>query len=135
MVGSHRHIKAIWSFKRKRRPDGTIIKYKARLCAHGGMQEYGINYWDTFSPVVNWTTVRLLMTISLIENLYTQSIDFTLAFPQANVEAEIFMELPIGFKSSEDGDYVLKLVKNLYGLKNAAKQWFELIRDNLINDE
>ena len=99
------------------------------------MQEYGINYWETFAPVVNWTTVRLLMTISLIENLYTQSIDFSLAFPQADVESEIFMEFPVGFKSSKDGDYVLKLIKNLYGLKNASKQWFELIRDNLINDE
>ena len=134
-AGSNCPIKAIWSFKRKRRPDGTIIKHKARLCAHGGMQIHGINYWETFSPVVNWTTVRLLMTIGLIEKLYTQSIDFTLAFPQAEVECEIFMELPPGFKIQGQDDYILKLVKNLYGLKNASKQWFNLIKDNLTNEK
>ncbi|KAL7504929.1 hypothetical protein ACHAXN_005720 [Cyclotella atomus] len=46
-------IQAIWSFKRKRFPDGTLNKHKARLCAHGGMQQWGKNYWETYSPVVN----------------------------------------------------------------------------------
>ena len=50
-------IKAIWSFKRKRLPDGTYLKHKARLCAHGGMQLEGEHYWDTYSPVVQWTTL------------------------------------------------------------------------------
>jgi len=50
-------IKSIWSFKRKRLPDGTYLKHKARLCAHGGMQIEGEHYWDTYSPVVQWTTL------------------------------------------------------------------------------
>ena len=50
-------IQAIWSFKRKRFPDGTLNKYKARLCAHGGMQQWGVNYWETYAPVVNWISV------------------------------------------------------------------------------
>jgi hypothetical protein len=52
-------IQAVWSFKRKRFPDGTLNKHKARLCAHGGMQQWGENYWETYSPVVNMLTVRL----------------------------------------------------------------------------
>ena len=59
-------IKAIWSFKRKRRPDGTLLKHKARLCAHGGMQQWGDNYWETYSPVVNMLSVRLLLSITKI---------------------------------------------------------------------
>ena len=53
-------IWSIWSFKRKRHPDGTLNKHKARLCAHGGMQVWGENYWETYAPVVNWLSVRLL---------------------------------------------------------------------------
>ena len=46
-------IMMIWSFRRKRKPDGTLVKHKARLCCHGGQQELGINYWDTYAPVVS----------------------------------------------------------------------------------
>ena len=45
-------IQAIWSFKRKRYPDGRINKHKARICAHGGMQQWGENYWETYSPLL-----------------------------------------------------------------------------------
>ena len=74
-------IKAIWSFKRKRFPDGRINKHKARLCAHGGMQRWGENYWETYSPVVNMVTVKLLLVISKLHGLDSKSIDFVLAFP------------------------------------------------------
>ncbi len=54
-------IQAIWSFKQKRRPDGTLFKHKARLCAHGRMQQWGTNYWETYSPVVNMVTVQYVL--------------------------------------------------------------------------
>ena len=66
-------IKAIWSFKCKQRPDGSLLKHKARLCAHGGMQTWGDNYWETYSPVVNMLSVRLLLCLSKIFNLDPQS--------------------------------------------------------------
>ena len=50
-------IQAIWSFKRKRFPDGTLNKHKAHLCTHGVMQQFGVNYWETYAPVVNWISV------------------------------------------------------------------------------
>lgn len=128
-------IKAIWSFKRKRRPDGSLIKHKARLCAHGGMQIHGVNYWDTYAPVVNWLSIRMMLTLSVIHQLYTTSIDFTLAFPQAEADVEIYMELPLGCEISEGGDYVCLLLKNLYGTKQAAKTWFEYLRDALMLPE
>jgi len=58
-------IDAIWSFKRKRRPEGNLLKLKDRLCAYGGMQQWGDNYWETHSPVVNMLSVRLLLSILL----------------------------------------------------------------------
>ena len=133
-IGKAKTLKAIWAFKRKRRPDGSLLKYKARLNAHGGMQVYGETYWDTYAPVVNWISIRMMLTLSIIHNLHTTSIDFTLAFPQADVDATIYMEVPLGCEVPE-GDYVCLLLKNLYGLKQAAKTWFEHLRDTLILDE
>ena len=133
-IGDSHTIKAIWSFKRKRRPDGSLLKHKARLCAHGGMQIHGENYWDTYAPVVQWISIRMMLTISVIHDLYTTSIDFTLAFPQAETDVQIFMEIPLGCEVPE-GDYVCELLKNVYGLKQAAKTWFEYLRDTLVLPE
>ena len=132
-IGDASTIKAIWSFKRKRRPNGSIIKHKARLSAHGGMQVHGETYWDTYARVVNWMSMRIMMTIALLHNLHTRCIDFTLAFPQADCETTIYIELTIGVNVPEGGDYVLLLLRNLYGLKQGSKCWFECLRDGLID--
>ena len=130
-------IKAIWSFKRKRFPDGRLNKHKARICAHGGMQQWGENYWETYSPVVNMISVKLLLVIAKIHGLESKSIDFVLAFPQADLDVDIWMELPIGFQPIEDPEhaqkYVLKLRKNLYGLKQASYNWYGKLRDGLVD--
>jgi hypothetical protein len=130
-------IQAIWSFKRKRFPDGTLNKHKARLCAHGGMQRWGENYWETYSPVVNMLTVRLILTIAHIHKLESKSIDFVLAFPQAELDVDIWMELPRGMVPDHDEKnrhlYVLKLKKNLYGLKQASFNWFDKLKTGLMD--
>ena len=71
-------ILAIWDFKRKRFPDGSINKHNARIFAHGGMQQYGVNYWETYSPTVNWISVLFLMIVAKILDLDTQAIYFVL---------------------------------------------------------
>jgi hypothetical protein len=90
-IGTSNLVNAIWSFKRKRAPDGTIIKHKARLCAHGGIQIEGEHFWEMYSPVDQMTTVRLLLTLSLLLNLKSRSIDFTLAFTQAPIDVETYI--------------------------------------------
>ena len=89
MPSDTKTIMSIWSFKRKRYPDGMLNKHKARLCAHGGMQTWGQNYWETYAPVVNWASVRLILAISKIHGLSSKSIDFVLAFPQADLEIPV----------------------------------------------
>ena len=130
-------IQAIWSFKRKRFPDGTLNKHKARLCAHGGMQQWGENYWETYSPVVNMLSVRLILVIAHIHGLDSKSIDFVLAFPQAELDVDIWMELPRGMVPDHDEEskhqYVLKLKKNLYGLKQASYNWFDKLKSGLMD--
>ena len=74
------------------------MKHKARLCAHGGIQQWGDSYWVTYSPVVNMLSVHLILEIFKIHNLDSKAIDFVLASPQADLEEDIWMQLPIGFQ-------------------------------------
>ena len=130
-------ILAIWAFKRKRYPDGRINKWKARLCAHGGMQTYGVNYWDTYAPTVNWISIRFLLIVAQILQLNTQAIDFVLAFPQADLEVPVYMELPAGMdlqgKGVSSSRYLLKLTKSLYGLKQGSLNWHNKLKTALID--
>ena len=76
-------ISMIWSFKRKRNPDGSLCKHKARLCCHGGQQQRGINFWDIYAPVVSWSSIRSIITLSKLHKLHTKSVDFIQAYSQA----------------------------------------------------
>jgi hypothetical protein len=118
-------LSSVWSMKRKRRIlSREVYKWKARLNAHGGQQEHGINFWETYSPVVNWFSIRLFLVISILRNWETRQIDFVLAFPQADVECDIYMEVPHGFDLNEaKKKFCLKLKKNIYGTKQAGRVW------------
>ena len=74
-------VNMIWSMKRKRRIDTReIYKWKARLNVHGGQQQYGINYWETYAPVVMWTTLWFFFVLSLLRGWHTRQLDFVLGF-------------------------------------------------------
>jgi hypothetical protein len=127
-------IMSIWSFECKRFPDGTLNKHKAQLCAHGGMQTWGQNYWETYAPVVNWTSVSILLAVAKIYGLSSKSIDFVLAFPQAYLEVLVYMKLLLGFDASDNESqkfYMLRLNKSLYGLKQAEHNWFAKLSSGL----
>lgn len=73
-----------------------------------------------------------MLVLSVLHDLDTRSIDFVLAFPQAELDIDVYKELPFGFEGPNSNQkYVLKLNKNLYGLKQAAHNWFEMLRDGL----
>ena len=100
MPSDAKPIQAIWSFKSKRFPDGSLNKHKARLCAHGGMQQWGVNYWETYAPVVNWISIRLLLIMLEVLGMETQAIDFVLAFPQDKLDVPVYMYVPAGMQLS-----------------------------------
>lgn len=135
-----RPIPMVWSMKRKRDPLGNITKWKARLCAGGHRSVEFVDYWATYSPVVTWSTVRIMLTLALINDWHVRSIDFVLAFPQAPVKTDIFMsppKVPPDFKildlpkPSDRITNCYKLIKNLYGLKDAGKTWFDFLSKGL----
>ncbi len=127
-------IMSIWSFKPKRYPNGSLNKHKVHLCAHGGVQTWGQNYWEMYAPVVDWVSVCLILAIAKNHGLLSKSIDFVLAFLQADLEIPVFMELPICFDAPNNEDqkfYVLKLNKSLYGIKQAGYNWFAKLSNGL----
>ena len=114
-----RLIRLIWSFKCKRNPLGELLKHKARLCVHGGMQRKGIDYWHTYAPVVNWSTIRMVLILTQLAGWCSRQIDYVLAFSQAPIDTDVYCYLPAGFhvKGGDGTDFVLKFEKNLYGTK------------------
>jgi hypothetical protein len=128
-------LPAVWAFKRKRRIDTREVhKYKARLNIHGGMQKHGVYYWETYSPVVNWFSIQLCLILALPFTWKTRQIDFVLAFPQADVECDLFMQLPRGliFPGFHRSTHCLKLKENLYGSRQAGRVWNQHLVDGLV---
>jgi len=129
-------LDAIWSMKRKRDiRTREIIKWKARMNVHGGQQEHGVHYWETYAPVVNWFSIRLLLSQALMHNWYTKQVDFVLAFPQAEPECEMYMRFPRGIHipGMDNNSHALKLLRNLYGGKAASRIWVRYLSTGLRN--
>lgn len=96
------------------------------------MQTEGIDYFDTYAPVVQWSTVRLMLTLSLKYGWCTRQVDYTNAFAQADIQEEVYIEPPRGFSGQDGLDKVLRLNKSLYGLKQAPKTFFDKLRAGLL---
>ena len=129
-------LDSVWSMKRKRDiRTREVYKWKARLNIHGGQQEHGTHYTETYSPVVNWSSVRLITILSIINRWYTKQIDFVLAYPQAPLPYDNYMKLPPGVETTQgNGDtHVLKLLRNIYGGKNSGRIWNSYLVEGLRN--
>lgn len=112
-----------WVFKLKLKPTGEIERHKARLVIRGFTQQFGVDYEETFSPVVKLTSLRMILAIAAAEHMEMEQFDVKTAFLHGELKEEIFMKQPIGF---EDGtSRVCRLRKSLYGLKQASRCWNE----------
>lgn len=109
-----------WVFKTKRDGDGAIERRKARLVIKGFAQREGIDYDETFSPVVRYNSLRYLLSLAVEFDLDIEQLDAVSAFLQGDVDEEIFMVQPKEFAQNSK---VCRLNKALYGLKQASRQW------------
>lgn len=114
-------IGAKWVFKVKVDGNNGNKRFKARLVAKGFVQKQGIDFTETFSPVVRLNTIRILMALAVENNMKIHQMDAVTAFLQGDIKEELYMQQPVGF---EDGtNRVCKLNKAIYGLRQAGRQW------------
>ncbi|XP_075100545.1 uncharacterized protein LOC142176513 [Nicotiana tabacum] len=109
---------------RKYNTDGSVQTFKA-LVAKGFTQKEGIDYFDIYAPVARITSIRVLLSLDSIYDLYVHQMAVKTTFLNGNLSEEIYMQQPEGFVLPGNEKKVCKLIKSLYGLKQAPKQWHE----------
>jgi hypothetical protein len=114
-------VSSVWAFKWKRYPDGSIRKLKARIYACGFEQIEGVDYFETFAPLVQWMTVRVILIMTILLNLENKQINYTAAFMQAPIDHDVYVKIPKLFQTAGK---VWKLKRALYGLKDAPRAYF-----------
>ena len=123
-----------WVYKTKHDSNGNIDKFKARYVAKGFKQIEGIEYSDTFAPTSKPETFKILLALSAIENFFLKQMDVKSAYLHPKIDEEVYLEQPKGFEKldSNGNKLVCKLKKSIYGLKQAAKNWYQELSNFLI---
>ena len=118
-------------YAKKYLADGTLERYKARLVARGDRQKEGVDFDDTYSPVIRMATFRLLLAIGMMRGAEVHMLDVETAYLYGYVDKEIYMEIPDCHKDYKPGKCA-KLVKAIYGLKQAGRLWYQRLTDYLL---
>jgi histone deacetylase 1/2 len=113
-----------WVFKTKLNPEGTLDKYKAQWVLRGDTQCPGLDFGETFSPVVKPATIRTVLTLIATKDWPTHQLDVSNAFLHGNLDERVFCRQPPGFENRDRPDHVCLLSKSLYGLRQAPRAWF-----------
>ena len=112
-----------WVFKHKFGPDGAVERYKARLVAQGFSQKFGLDYEETFSPVIRFESVRSVLALAAQHGLKLHQMDVSTAFLNGELENEVYMKQPEGYITPGQEYLVCKLKRSLYGLKQSPRCW------------
>jgi hypothetical protein len=120
-------VGAKWVFRLKRKADGSIERYKARLVAKGFHQQPGIDFGDTYSPVVKPITIQTVLSLAVTAGWEIKQIDVSNAFLHGFLQESVYMVQPPGFVDVNAPSAVCHLKKAIYGLKQAPRAWFQCL--------
>lgn len=116
-----------WVFRIKPETKNQEKIFKARLVCKGYQQQHGIDYFETYAPVVRMASLRVMLAVALQQKMFINQMDVKTAFLNGRLEEEIFMEQPEGFVDYKNPSHVCKLQKSIYGLKQAPRAWYKVI--------
>jgi hypothetical protein len=127
----HNIIRCKWVFRVKQHHDGSIEKLKAQLVARGFTQQYDIEYHETFSLIVKPATICLVLSLTISRGWHTSKIDISNAFLHGFLDDTAYVQQPLGFQDASRPDYVCKLHKSIYGLKQSPRAWYSRLSEHL----
>ena len=119
-------------YRLKKDPQGNVTRYKARLVAKGFNQQPGVDFHETFSPVIKSTTIRVILSLVVTNSWALRQLDVKNAFLHGDLQETVYMKQPPGFIDPTKPDHVCLLHKSLYGLKQASRAWFHRLSTALI---
>lgn len=120
-----------WIHTIKYLPNGQLDRYKSRWVARGDSQEYGIDYAETFSPVVKSITIRLVLQLAITCDWKIKQLDVNNAFLQGTLTDEVYVSQPPGFVDPDHPHHICRLKKALNGLKQAPRAWYQELKNFL----
>jgi len=127
-----------WVFVQKQNENGEIIRYKARLVAQVFSQRLGIYFEETYSPVLDATTFRCLISLVSKEGQNLHLMDVVTTYLYGSLENDMYMKLPERFnlsnKANYKEDYSIKLNKSPYGLKQSGRMWYNRLSEYLLKE-
>lgn len=106
-----------WIFHIKRNDDGSIQRYKARLVAKGFHQSPEVDFFETFSPVVKASTIRVVLSLAVSRGWALRQLDFNNAFLNGTLDEDVYMHQSLGYEDPAYPNHICKLNKAIYGLK------------------
>jgi hypothetical protein len=120
-----------WVFKRKLNADGSVERHKARLVARGFTQQQGVDFDETYAPVIHKTSLRALLSYGFSHNMIIHQMDVVTAFLNGELAEDIYMNQPEGFIAHGSEHLVCKLKRSLYGLRQSPRCWNLVLDDYL----
>jgi len=125
-----------WVFVRKRNENNEVVRYKAKLVAQGFTQRPGIDYDETYSPVMSGITFQYLISLAAQKGLSMHLMDVVTAYFYGSLDSDIYMKVPerldIPNKNQSRNMYCVKLQKSLYGLKQSGRMWYNRLKEFLL---